>query len=347
MKTKAAILRSVTEPVVIEELTIPELLPGQVLVKIIFSGICHTQLSEVRGRRGVDKFIPHTLGHEGSGIVMRIGQGVKKLKPDDRVVISWIKGSGAEVPSAKYESKLGPVNSGAVSTFMEYAIVSENRLTVIPDTMPLKEAALLGCAVSTGAGAILNVCSVKPGNSVAVFGIGGIGLSGIIGAKLCNATMIIAVDIHEHKLELAKSFGATHTINALQQDSLAVIKEITGGTGVDFALEAAGIKSVMECAFRSVRDGGGVAVLAGNPPFGEKIEIDPFDLIRGKKIIGTTGGSIVPDRDIPIFVDLYMQGKLPLSPMISHVFELEQINEAFSHLENGEAGRVVLRLGTS
>lgn len=344
MKTKAVVLRSFEKPLAVEELTIPTLQAGQVLVKILYSGICHTQLSEIRGRRGEDRYIPHTLGHEGSGIVVEAGPGVKKVKADDHVVITWIKGSGAEVPATQYDGFDGKVNSGAVSTFMEYAVISENRLIPIPKEMPMKEAALLGCAIPTGAGAILNSGVVKPGSSVAIFGVGGIGLSAIMAANLCNASKIIAIDIHDHKLEIAKELGATHTINGSQQDVLASIRSISGGTGVDCSVEAVGLKQTMENAFSCVRDFGGLAILAGNPPFGEQISFNPYDLIRGKRVIGTWGGATVPDRDIPMYVDLFLTGKLPLEKMISHVLKIDQINEAVDYLETGKAGRVVIEL---
>lgn len=343
-KTKAVVLRSIGKPLTVEELTIPNLRSGQVLVRILYTGICHTQLSEIRGLRGEDRYIPHTLGHEGSGIVVEVGADVEKVKPDDRVVISWIKGSGAEVSATQYDSITGKVNSGAVSTFMEYAVISENRLVKIPPEMPMREAALLGCAIPTGAGAILTSEMVKGEKSIAVFGVGGIGLSAIMAAALCNASQIIAIDIHDHKLKLAQDLGATHIINGNQQDVVSKIRSISGGLGVDCAIEAVGLRETMESTFSCVRDFGGLAILAGNPPHGEKIMIDPYDLIRGKRVIGTWGGATVPDRDIPKYVEFFLDGKLPLAKMISHVLKLEQINEALDYLEKGEAGRVVIEL---
>lgn len=343
MKTKAAILYQINKPLQIEELRIPELKTGQVLVKIAYSGVCHSQLNEIRGLKGEDKYLPHTLGHEGSGIVETVGSGVGKVNPGDHVVLTWINGDGLDVPSTIYQRSNGSVvNSGAISTFMEYAIISENRLIAIPKEMPLREASLLGCAVPTGAGIVMNIARVRPSSSVAVFGVGGIGLSAVMASSLMNATMIIAIDVFEHKLEQARQLGATHLINARQQDPLSTILEITGGRGVDYAIEAAGRREAMETAFQVVRDNGGLCVLAGNLPHGERISLDPFDLIRGKRIVGTWGGETNPERDIPRYVDLYLAGKLKLDELITHRFRLEDINLAFHALEKGDVARAIV-----
>lgn len=339
----AAILENNNEPLKIMDLRIPELKSGQVLVKIAYSGICHTQLLEIEGKKGIDKFLPHALGHEGSGIVIKTGTGVKKVSPGDHVVISWIKGNGADISSTIYESNSGKINAGAVTTFMDYAVISENRLTPIKKDMPLKEAALLGCAIPTGAGIVLNSMKLQTGDTIAIFGVGGIGLSAVMAAKSVSASSIIAIDIFDHKLEHARSLGATHTINfRKQQDCISEIYNITHGKGVDFAIESAGRRETMELAFRSVRDMGGVCVLAGNLPVGEKISIDPYDLIKGKRIIGTWGGETQPDRDIPLYVDLFINGKLPLKNLITHSYSLEEINIAIEDLKSGKVGRALI-----
>jgi S-(hydroxymethyl)glutathione dehydrogenase/alcohol dehydrogenase len=208
--------------------------------------------------------------------------------------------------------------------------------------MPLREAALLGCSIPAGAGIIFNKARVHPGSSVAVFGVGGIGLSAVLAASLMNATTIIGVDVFDHKLELARLVGATHLINANQQDPLTSILQITGGRGVDYAIEAVGRRETMETAFRAVRDSGGLCVVAGNLPYGERISIDPFDLIRGKQIVGTWGGETQPDRDIPLYVDLYLAGKLKLGALITAEYRLEEINQALEDLEQGKVGRALI-----
>ena len=341
-QTEAAVLFELAQPLRLMTLSIPDLKPGQILVDVAYSGVCRSQLLEVRGKRGPDRFLPHTLGHEGSGTVLKVGAGVTKVKPSDRVVLSWIKGSGADVPSTIYQSSEVPVNSGAISTFMCQTVTCENRVTPIPDAMPLRKAALLGCAIPTGAGIVLNTARVRPGSSVAVFGVGGIGLSAVLAADLMNATTIIAVDVFDYKLEQARQVGATNVINAHQQDPLATILGITSGRGVNYAIEAAGRRETMETAFQAVRDNGGLCVLAGNLPHGQRISLDPFDLIRGKRIVGTWGGETQPDHDIPMYVDLYLSGKLKLDGLITHTYCLDDINQALDDLERGKVGRALI-----
>lgn len=341
-QTEAAVLYEPGQPLRVVTLTIPDLKPGQVLVDIAYSGVCHSQLLEARGKRGNDRFLPHTLGHEGSGIVLEVSEGVTKVKPGDHVVLTWIKSGGADVPSTVYQSSNGPINSGAISTFMHQTVTCESRVIPIPDAMPLREAVLLGCAIPTGAGIVLNTAKVQPGSTIAVFGIGGIGLSAVLAADLAQVKTVIAVDVFERKLEQARQLGATHLINAKEQDPLATILEITGGRGVDYAIEAAGKPETMETAFQSVRNNGGLCVLAGNLPHGERITLNPFDLIQGKRIIGSWGGETQPDRDIPKYVDLYLSGKLKLDRLITHTYSLGNINQALNNLERGKVGRALI-----
>ena len=181
MKTDAAILNELQKPLVVTDIEIPSLKPGQVLVDISYSGICHTQLSECKGNRGEDKFLPHCLGHEGSGVVREIGSGITKVKVRDRVIISWIKGTGADVSSTVYQWGNTRVNAGGVTTFSRQSVISENRLTVIPNDISMEAAALIGCAVPTGMGAVLNTAHPRPGQSIAIFGTGGIGLCAVAG----------------------------------------------------------------------------------------------------------------------------------------------------------------------
>lgn len=339
MKTLAAVLEQQNQPLQLLELTLPPLRAGQVLVKIAYSGICQTQLNEIRGHKGADPYLPHTMGHEASGTVLEIGSSVTKVKPGDRVVISWLRGKGAEESNTTYEHNGRAVRSGAVSTFLEKAIISENRVIPLPEGIPLKEAALLGCAIPTGAGVVFNEMNLQKGQSLAIFGVGGIGLSAIVAAKYLDASPLIAVDIQEEKLQKAKLLGATHCINAKTEDVVAKIQEITANTGVDFALESAGRKETMEKAFQSVKSPKGLCVIAGNVPKGDFIQLDPFDLIRGKRIIGTWGGNTSIDRDVPRYVDLYRNASWPIEHLISHEIKLTEINELIKLLEQGKVAR--------
>jgi S-(hydroxymethyl)glutathione dehydrogenase/alcohol dehydrogenase len=342
----AAVLFELNQPLRLLKVTMPSLKPGQVLVDVAFSGVCQSQLLEARGKRGPDRFLPHTLGHEGSGTVVETGPDVTKVKAGDRVVLTWIKGTGIDVPSASYQDAGTTINSGAISTFMTTTVVSENRLVRIPNDMPLREAALLGCAVPTGAGIVLNTARIRAGESVAVFGAGGIGLSAVLAAAMVGADPLIVVDVQDAKLEQAKRIGATHLINARQTDPLAAIQKITEGKGVHYAIEAAGRRETMESAFKAVRDMGGLCILAGNLPKGEQISLDPFDLIKGKRIIGTWGGESQPDRDIPRYVELFHAGKLKLDRFPLAAYSLETVNQALEDLEQGKIGRALLDMAS-
>ena len=343
--TRAAVLVETGKPLQIKELQLPALKAGQVLVEMDYAGVCHTQLHEVRGKRGPDRFLPHVLGHEGAGTVLALGEDVSKVKVSDRVVLTWIKGEGADVPSTTYESDLGTVNSGAISTFMTHTVTCENRLVPMPqDSLPQRDAALLGCAVPTGAGTIINTADVSKGESVAVFGVGGIGMSAVLAAAMREAAIIIAVDVVEDKLTAAKAAGATHTINAATQNPVERIQDITGGKGVDTAVEAAGKPETMEAAYTSVAYGGGLCILAGNVAYGERMCLDPYDLIKGRRIVGTWGGETDPDRDFPLYADMYVKGSLPFGQLVSHEWPLEEINTAFDELEAGRVSRALIRL---
>lgn len=342
-QTEAAVLVEAGRPLELRRLGLPALQPGQVLVEVAYSGVCGSQLLEARGRRGPDRFVPHTLGHEGSGTVLSVGTGVDKVRPGDPVVLSWIKGLGAEVPSAVYGSDAGPVNSGAISTFMRHTVISENRLTLVPQGLSMRHAALFGCALPTGAGIVLNALEARAGQSLAVFGTGGIGLSAILGASRLGLAPIIGIDVAEAKLEQARLLGATHTLHGEREDPLAGIWRITGGVGVDFAIEAAGRPQTMELAFRSVRDRGGLCVVAGNLPFGQRMSLDPMDLIRGKRILGTWGGGSQPDRDLPRLARI-LQGDEGLERLITHTYPLGEVNRALEDLESGRVGRALLEI---
>lgn len=347
---RAAVLTALDAPLqVLADLECASPDRGQVLVKLAYSGVCHSQLMEARGRRGVDKYLPHLLGHEGTGKVIEVGEGVTKVSPGELVVLGWIKGSGLDGGGVRYRCGClrGAVNAGAVTTFNEYALVSENRLVAMPEGVPLDLAVLFGCAVPTGAGIVSNDLRPRPGSHIAVFGLGGIGMSALMATLLFDCAQVIAVDVSATKLELARSFGASHTIDASREDPVAAIRALTQGAGVDYAVEASGRARVIEQAFDAVRRSGGVCVFASHPQYGERISIDPYELICGKQIRGSWGGSSDPDRDIPIFAKLYREGRLPLEKLITRRYTLHEINEALDDLEHERVGRPLIEIDAS
>lgn len=344
MKTEAAVLVELNQPLVIADLELPALKPGQVIVDVAFSGVCHTQLLECRGYRGPDPYLPHCLGHEGSGVVIEISSGVTKVKEGDHVILSWIKGSGANVNSTTYGWAEGIVNAGAITTFNQQAVISENRLTVITDEVSLKTAALLGCAVPTGSGAVFNVAKPMPGQSIVVFGTGGIGLCAVMAASLASCVPIIAVDLVADKLESARQLGATHLVDASQSSPTDIIKQICPN-GVDFAIEATGRPAVMQQSIESVRNQGGTVVVIGNARHGEMLEFNPWHLNLGKKILGTWGGDSIPERDYPRYCKLTEAGKLNLTPFLNKpTYTLQDINIALADLEAGKVARPVIKM---
>jgi S-(hydroxymethyl)glutathione dehydrogenase/alcohol dehydrogenase len=227
--TEAAVLYATNEPLRLVELDIPAPGKGQVLVDVHYSGICGSQLNEIRGARGPDRYLPHTLGHEGSGIVVETGEGVTKVRPGDHVVLTWLKAAGLDAPGPIYTAGGARINSGPISTFLRSAVVAENRVVKISSDVDLKRAALLGCAVPTGAGLVLHSAAVQTGQSVAIWGAGGIGLSAILAAAMVKANPLIAVDVVPGKLKNATTVGATHVIDAAKTDAVAELMRITGG----------------------------------------------------------------------------------------------------------------------
>lgn len=340
-----AVLYECNQPLSIEEVDIPDLKAGQVLVRVIFSGICGSQMAEVEGKWGPDKYLPHCLGHEGSGIVQEVGAGVTKVKSGDHVILSWIQGAGLSSPQLCYQKGIQRINAGFANTFTEYSIVSENRLVSIDKKMPLDKAAILGCAVATAFGAVFNEANVKPGDTIMVLGTGGIGLNVLQAASLVNAAKIIAVGRNDLKLNKAKLFGATHVLNLTNTNIQKEIRKLTGKKGVDIAFETIGSAPTMELAYECIRVDCGKVVFIGLPHHQEKISIDVQDLFKGKKIIVTSGGNTNPDRDFPKYVELYLAGKIKLDELITHRFKLWEIDDAFKLLRNGgEVCRAILEL---
>jgi S-(hydroxymethyl)glutathione dehydrogenase/alcohol dehydrogenase len=343
---KAAVLYEINKPLIVEEMEVPNPDLGQVLVKVMSSGICHTQLDNVKGKYGADLYLPHLLGHEGAGIVEKIGLGVTRVSPGDHVILSWIQGPGFNAKTPLYMKGSQKINAGPVTTFNEYTVASENRVTKIQDDVPFDVASIIGCAVSTGLGAVLNESKVQPGASVAVFGIGGIGLNIVQGAALVNALKIIAVDVYDTKLATAQKFGATHLINAKKEDPVKKIKDLTDGKGADYTFESAGLKETMEQAYQAACNTG-LINLVGNPAHNEKICIDAVQTHYGKQLIGGHGGHTRPDVDFARYISLYKAGKLKIDELITHRYPLADVNKAIEDMLAGNVGRAIIELNQS
>jgi S-(hydroxymethyl)glutathione dehydrogenase/alcohol dehydrogenase len=342
MKGLAAILVEQKAPLALEEIEMPRLALGQVLVKVLCSGICGSQIGEINGVKGPDRYLPHLLGHEGTGIVLECGEGVRTVKPDDKVVLHWRKGAGLESIAPTYQSKIGKVNAGWVTTFNEMAIFSENRMTAIPGDFDPEIAALMGCAVTTGFGVINNNAQLKIGQSIAIFGAGGIGLNIVQAAAMVSAHPIIAVDLYDNRLTLAKSLGATHTINSAATDAEAEIRKIVGPGGVDVAVDNTGNVRVIEMAYR-LTGPRGRTVLVGVPPKESAAAIYTLPLHFEKTITGSHGGESRPDVDIPNYIRLCRSGKLDLHACMGKRYQLAEINQAIEDMRTGAiAGRALI-----
>lgn len=345
IKIKAAILVRQHAPLEVAEIESPvELRFGQVLVKVRYSGICGAQINEIEGAKGPDKFLPHLLGHEGCGTVLEVGEGVRTVKKGDFVVMHWRPSNGiqSETPTYRWNGK--KVNAGWVTTFNNYAVISENRLTAIPSDFDSKLAPLFGCAVTTAMGVINNNAQVKVGQSVVVFGVGGVGLCIAQAAQMVSAYPVVAIDVMDSKLEMAKRFGATHCINSkTTPDVDRTVRDIVGAQGADVLIETTGIARVIEQAY-GLAQPKGKTILVGVPRKGDNISIYSLPLHFKKILTGSEGGDAEPHNDIPRYVRLVQAGKFKLDGLITHEFTLEKINEAIQLVRAGEAGRVLVTM---
>jgi len=373
MKTEAAVLYEMgrarpyreSQPLVIETVQLEGPGPGEALVEIVAAGLCHSDLSVIDGSR--PRVMPMVLGHEAAGIVREVGEGVLGIAPGDRVICSFVpmcgrcvycaSGRPALCERGNQANKQGTLLSGAVrfrnargqqlyhhlgvSAFSRYTVVAQESLIRIDPDIPLEKAALFGCAVMTGVGAVVHTARVGPGRSVAIFGLGGVGLSAVMGAHVAGAFPIIAVDIVPAKLERARHLGATDTINAAEVDPVQAIHERTG-VGVDYAIEAVGSERVLRQAYEATRPGG-TTVAVGLPHPERLLHIPVVGIVAGERTIkGSYMGSASPRRDLPWLLGLYRAGRLPVEHLVSRKVHLEQLNEAFDALASGEVVRQVL-----
>lgn len=355
---KAAVLYERRTPLLIEDLHLVPPGPGEVEIKLVASGVCHSDLHHIQ--RDTPSVLPLVLGHEGAGIVSAVGPNVTRVKPGDHVIIAFgpkcgecfycVRGMPYLCTPAKPARprlyKNGEVINQflEVATFAERTVVSEKNVVKIRDDAPLAPCALIACGVTTGIGAVINTAKVEPGSNVLVIGTGGVGLNVVQGARLAGATRIIAVDVLDHKLELAREMGATHLINAAREDVVERARALTGGYGADYAFEVIGNPRTISQAYESIRKGG-VAVVVGVADENAELTLKPVWMMRqAKTLMGCAYGSARPQVDFPTIVDLYMEGRIKLDELITHHFSLDEINEAFRAMEAGEVARGVLDL---
>jgi S-(hydroxymethyl)glutathione dehydrogenase / alcohol dehydrogenase len=363
---RAAVLRAVNEPLSVEEVELADPGAGEVLIRLHASGVCHSDWNVVSGATANP--FPVVLGHEGAGIVETVGGGVSAVAEGDHIVLSWLPACGRCFFCAQGRPSLcehamegmfeGTLPSGALrlsqngdalyhysflSTFAERCIVPEECCVRIRPDAPLDVAALVGCAVMTGVGAVINRARVEPGSAVAVFGAGGVGLSVVLGARLAGAGTIVAVDPVELKRKLAGDLGATHAVDPTGDDPAAALRDLTDGRGVDYAFDAAGVPGIVTQAYDSARRGGTV-VCIGIPPVGAEANLPGPSLPRDEKIVtGSFYGSCRPHVDMPLLLDLFMDGRLPLDKLVTRTYALEEVNDAFTAMNQGEVARAVIR----
>ncbi|MEZ0227145.1 MAG: zinc-binding dehydrogenase [Planctomycetota bacterium] len=342
MKTLAAILVAQRAPLVVEEVEVPEPTFGQALVRIERSGICGSQLGEIDGVKGEDRYLPHLLGHEGVGTVEAVGPCVTTVKPGDRVVLHWRPGAGVESPTPHYLWGGRKVNAGRVTTFQGHAVVSENRLTRIPAEVDAASAVLYGCALLTAYGVLANDAGLKLGESVVVLGAGGVGQSLVLLAALAGAHPIVAVDLFPSKLALARRLGATHVVCNKNSDPRREILEAVGPAGADVVVENTGVLAVMTLAC-DVTSPRGRTILVGVPRHDVRLPIDTMPLHFGKVLTGSHGGDASPAIDIPRLARLQQVGRFDPRPLLTHEVDLPRINEGVALVRSGEAARVTVR----
>lgn len=372
MKVRAAILDKIgaeapyaqSKPLTIEEVELAPPGEGEVLVRVKAAGLCHSDLSVINGDR--PRPTPMALGHEAAGIVEEVGPGVHDLAPGDHVIMVFVPSCGHCIPCAEGRPALcepgaaantaGTLLSGArriqragadihhhlgVSAFADYAVVSRRSLVKIDPTLPLDEAALFGCAVLTGVGAVVNTAQMRAGMTAAVIGLGGVGLAAVLGAIAAGASRIVAIDLAADKLDLAKSLGATDIFNAGRSDCVEAVREATQG-GVDFAFEFAGSVQALELAYKITRRGG-TTVTAGLPPPTDVFPLSVVNLVAEERSLkGSYIGTCVPMRDLPRYITLYQQGRLPVDRLLTDRLSLDEINLGFDRLAKGEAIRQVI-----
>ncbi len=355
---RAVVARAKGEPVTVEVIEVPDPGPGEVLVTVQACGVCHTDLHYREG--AINDDFPFLLGHEAAGIVEEVGDGVTNVAVGDFVVLNWRAVCGQcrsclrgrpwycfATHNATQKMTLGGVELSpalGIGAFAEKTLVAAGQATKVDSAARPEVAGLIGCGVMAGLGAAMNTGGVGRGDSVAVFGCGGVGDAAIAGSRLAGAHTIIAVDIDDRKLDIARNFGATHTVNSTNEEPIEAIRGLTGGNGVDVAIEAVGLPATYEQAFYS-RDLAGTVVLVGVPNPEMKVELPMIEVFgRGGTLKSSWYGDCLPSRDFPMLIDLYLQGRLDLDRFVSETIALDEVEEAFHAMERGEVLRSVVVL---
>jgi NDMA-dependent alcohol dehydrogenase len=360
---KAAVLREIGKPLVLEEVELDPPKAGEVRVRVQAAGICRSDLHFMHGDAVIA--LPAVLGHEGAGIVEEVGPGVTTVSPGDHVILSFVPNCGRcsfcltgrsnlcekhaltgaalfDGTTRLHKGEQRIAHMGKVACFAQETVVPETGCIPVPKSLGWPQAAFIGCCVTTGVGAAVYAAKVTAGSSVAVIGCGGVGLNIIQGARLQNAGTIIAVDVDEGRLSFARKFGATHTVNAREKDSVDAIRELTDGRGADFSFEAFGSTETVRQVYKAARKGG-TAVVVGLAPVGAEAGIDAMELVRMEKTLkGSYYGSARPTIDMPTMVDHYLSGRIDLDQLVGQQYSLDEINEAYEDLEHGAPGRGVI-----
>ncbi|MEM7342083.1 MAG: Zn-dependent alcohol dehydrogenase [Actinomycetota bacterium] len=363
---KAAVLNAIPGQLDIEDVDIDDPAPREVLIRTVAAGLCHSDLHFMEGT--YPHPCPAVLGHESAGVVEAVGSDVTYVSPGDHVItclsafcgyceqcisghLTLCENTDTELvrkpgqPSRLSRPDGSPVNSFYhLSSFAEQMLVHEHALVKIDNEMPLDRAALIGCGVTTGLGAVFRTAKVEPGQTVAVIGCGGIGLSAVQGARITGANKVIAIDMVASKLELAQTMGATHVVNGTDGNAVEQVMELTGGNGVHHSFEAIGLKQTAEDAFKMLRNGGQATVI-GMIPVGTMVEVHGADLLNEKTLTGSNMGSNQFRTDMPRFVEMYMDGRLMLDEMVSKTIDLHEINAGFEEMKAGTVARSVITFG--
>jgi len=343
MKTPAAILVEQRKPLVIDEVEVPAIKRGQVLVEIHATRVCGSQIGEIDGVKGPDKFLPHLLGHEAGAVVLEVGREVKHVAPGDRVVCHWRPGAGIDAGGSVYDWSDAKVNAGPITTFQKYAVISENRLTKVPPDTDFELCCLLADTLTTGFGIINNDAKVQRGESVVIFGVGGIGLGVVLGAKLAGANPIIGVDLHDHKLAKAAAYGLTHQINASRENAAERVKEILGGLA-DVTIDGTGNPKVIETAYDLSKLRGGRCVLFGVMSHDQRVSIHTLPLHFGRVLTGSEGGQSHPDRDIPDILQRLAVNSVSVAGFVTDRGSLNDLPEIMDRMRRGEVVHAIVSL---